>query len=97
MLLESAFIGGLLSVVDLAELVIHASEAFRHIFFHPVQLVTKIVVFPVRAVRVNRLVSHRRQIVILFIEFGFQIERERRDRADQRDNQSNQRRFHLIR
>ena len=75
MLLESTFICGLLSVVDLAELVIHAIEAFRHGFFHTVQLVTKIVVFAVRAVCVDRLVFHRSQIVILFIEFGFQIER----------------------
>ena len=97
MLLQCTFIGGLLSVVDLAELVIHAVKAVGHLFFHTVQLVTKIVVFPVRAVRVNRLIFHRRQIVILFIEFGFQIEHESRDRADQRDNQSNQRSFHLIR
>ena len=47
MLLEGAFIGGLLSVVDLAELVIHAIEAFRHGFFHTVQLVTQIIILAV--------------------------------------------------
>ena len=52
MLLQCTFIGGLLSVVDLAELVIHAIEAFRHGFFHPVQLVTQVVVLAVRAMSV---------------------------------------------
>ena len=47
MLLQCTFIGGLLSVVDLAELVIHAIEAFRHGFFHTVQLVTQIIILAV--------------------------------------------------
>ena len=61
-LFEGARIGGLLSVVDLAELVIHAVKAFRHGFFHPVQLVTQIIILAVRAVRVDRLVFHSSQV-----------------------------------
>ena len=53
-LFEGARIGGLLSVVDLAELVIHAIEAFRHGFFHTVQLVTQIIILAVRAASQHR-------------------------------------------
>ena len=62
MLLQRAFIGGLLSVVDLAKLVVHAIEAFRHGFFHTVQLVTQMIILAVRAVSVDRLVFHRSQV-----------------------------------